>query len=860
MRLLRLITLRSLRARPFRSLLSGFAIALGVASILAIGITNRSALEAVTRVFEGTSGRADLIITSQEGGEQGIPEAALSRVRTIRGAAAAVPLLEIKTILPDEAPESQIGLSFFGSTMGGLTLFGIDPLEDPLAREYTLVEGRFLEEGTGGYQVVLVGTFAEEQELEVGDKLNVLTPDGVERFDIVGLMAKEGPGQVNNGAFGVVPLLAAQEVFGRLGELDQIDVLAEESASAESIDGLRAELQARLGEDYAVTFPAAQGRRMAQMLGNYQIGLNFLSGIALFIGALLIYNAFAMTVVERTREFGMLRTVGLTRTQVITQVLAEAAMLGLLGSLAGVLLGLAMSFGLSRLMEVMLNQEMRQLTLPVPTLITSVVVGVFVTLLAALLPATQAGRISPLEALRIQGRSQEGRLLRNAWKIGAALLAVAGVVLIANPFPFDVQFRLGSLTVFALFAGATLMIPASVQYWQQATRPLTRKLYGTSGSLGSGNLSRAKLRTTLTVAALMVGVAMILIVRTMTESFSGDLRTWIDSYVGGDLFVAASLPMHPRVGSHLESVPGVEVAAPVRYLETEWRRPDGAGEAVTFMAIDPALHSRVTSFVFSETEKDPQAAIERLAAGNAVFLSSVLAEKNGLAVGDPIELKTRGGWRTFVVAAVVVDFYNQGQVVQGSWADLRRSFGADDASAYLIRLTPGFEASQVRQAIEETYGERDRLTVESNAELKARIFRLMDQAFSLFDVLAVIALLVASLGIFNTLTMNVLERTREIGMLRAIGMGGRQVLLMILSEAGLMGLIGGGLGLALGLVLSRIFFISMNAMSGYDLAFVLPLGGLVFGLIVALAVSHLAALLPARRATSIRILDAIHYE
>jgi len=357
-----------------------------------------------------------------------------------------------------------------------------------------------------------------------------------------------------------------------------------------------------------------------------------------------------------------------------------------------------------------------------------------------------------------------------------------------------------------------------------------------------------------------VGVAMILIVRTMTESFSGDLRTWIDSYVGGDLFVAASLPMHARVGRRLESVPGVEVAAPVRYLETEWRRPDGAEEVVTFMAIDPALHSRVTSFVFSEAEKDPTAAIERLAAGNAVFLSSVLAEKNGLAVGDPIELKTRGGWRTFVVAAVVVDFYNQGQVVQGSWADLRRSFGADDASAYLIRLTPGFEASQVRQAIEETYGERDRLTVESNAELKARIFRLMDQAFSLFDVLAVIALLVASLGIFNTLTMNVLERTREIGMLRAIGMGGRQVLLMILSEAGLMGLIGGGLGLALGLVLSRIFFISMNAMSGYDLAFVLPLGGLVFGLVVALAVSHLAALLPARRATSIRILDAIHYE
>lgn len=860
MRLLRQVMLRSLRARPFRSALSGFAIALGVASILAIGITNRSALEAVNRVFEGTSGRTNLIVTSQGGAETGFPESALSRVRAFRGIATAVPLLQIKTLLSDEAPGGQIGLSFFGSSMGGLTLFGIDPVLDPQAREYTLVEGRFLRDDPGTYEVVLVRTFAEEEELEVGDRLSVLTPDGTERFDIVGLMAKEGPGQVNNGAFGVIPLLAAQEVFGRLAELDQIDVLTEESLSGESLGVLQQELAARLGEDYAVTFPATQGRRMAQMLGNYQIGLNFLSGIALFIGALLIYNAFAMTVVERTREFGMLRTVGMSRRQVISQVLAEAALLGVLGSLAGVLLGLVMSFGLSRLMEVMLNQEMRQLTLPSGALLTSVLVGVGVTLLAALLPAVQAGRISPLEALQIRGRTREGWLMRHAWKLGATLLGLAIVILIANPFPFDVQFRLGSLTVFALFAGATLLIPASVQPWQRWMSPLVRRLYGTSGSLGSGNLTRARLRTTLTIAALMVGVAMILIVRTMTESFSGDLRTWIESYVGGDLFVASSLPMHARVGRHLGSIPGVAVAAPVRYLEAEWRRPDGADEPVTFMAIDPVLHSQVTSFVFSESEADPEAAVARLAAGNSVFISSVLAEKNGLGVGDEIVLKTRGGWRPFVVAAVVVDFYNQGQVVQGTWGDLRRYFGADDISAYLVRLAPGYLAPAVRQQIEDTYGERDRLIIESNAELKERIFRLMDQAFSLFDVLAVIALLVASLGIFNTLTMNILERTREIGMLRAIGMGGRQVLSMILAEAGLMGLIGGALGLALGLVLSRIFFISMNAMSGYDLAFILPVGGLAFGLVVALGVSQLAALLPARRATSIRILDAIHYE
>jgi putative ABC transport system permease protein len=861
MLLTRWITLRSLRTRPLRTALSAFGIVLGVAALLAIQITNMTALDSLSALFEGTAGKADLVVTNAGTRGDGLPERSLRQVEASPHVQAAAPTLQLRTALVVAAPEAALPLELLGFDMGGFAAYGIDPLADLAVREYTLTDGMFLAPGREAQEIVLVDAFARENDLQVGETVALTTPDGPREFEIAGLIAKTGAGQTNNGAFGVIPLRTAQDLFRRAGELDQIEVvLAPESESGQALDAAKVDLQARLGEGCAIPSTAAQGSRVSQMLSGFSIGLNFMGGMALFVGAYLIYNAFSMTVVERTREFGLLRTLGFTRRQVTAQVLVEAATLGLGGSLLGALLGIGLARGAAWLLAYLLDLDALPVAVSPRVVLSSLAVGVLVTCFAALIPAWQAGRISPLEALRVRGKRREGWLLRRGWQLGLLLLAISAIVLIVNPFPYDVQFRLGSVTVVLLFFGGTLLIPGSVTLWERVTRPVMRRLYGAAGQLGSSNIQRGKLRTTLTVAALMVGVSMIVITRGMTDSFRGDLEAWIDAYVGGDLLVSSAAPMRGQLMRRLEAVPGVSAVTPMRTLPVDWRRPDGESEAVVFMGVDTDTHDQVTSFVFSDSQTDAQAAYRQLAAGDALFVSSVLAEKYGLHPGDLFRLQTRRGDHDFTIAAVVVNFYNQGLAVQGSWPDMRRYFKVSDADAYLVNVTQGDGIGDVQQRIEELVGRRQRLTIVSNQSVIDQVLTLLRQAYSMFDLMAIIAVFVGALGVVNTLSMNVVERLREIGMLRSIGLTRGQTLLMVLAESLLMGLIGGVLGLGFGLLLTRIFLWSMTAMSGYKINFVLPAGALVAGLVIALVVSQLAALLPARRAARTRILEAIQYE
>ena len=860
-RQIRLLTLRSIRARWLRFLLSAFGIILGVAGLLAIRVTNQAAMDSIVSLFANTSGRAKLAVTSSNQNSSGFPEKTLRTVGNLPGVTIASPIVRANTVAADDATPDQVALSLFGAGgAGGLTLNGIDPALDISLRDYKIVSGMFLQENSTARDIVLVETYAEDQSILVGDRFSIITPNGVESLKVIGLIAREGPGQTNNGSFGVIPLRTAQELFNRNGELDQVDILTTNpNPTRDELDTIKKNIQARLGKDLSVTYPSSQGERMTQMLQNYQIGLNFMSGIALFVGAFLIYNAFAMTVVERTREFGMLRTIGMTRAQVTGLVILEAGVLGIFGSLAGVGAGMLLARGLTQLMGVILNQPLTMVNVPVSDMLSSWAIGVFVTFLAAGIPAWQAGRISPMEALRVRGKSTEGWLIREGWKLGVALLIISTTILIANPFPTDVQFRLGNMTVFGLFTGATLLIPGTVYGWERITRPAMAWIYGASGSLGSRNVKRSRQRTTLTVAALMVGVAMVIMTRGMTESFSGDLRNWMSAYIGGDIFASSSIPMRSDVGQRIASVSGVKAVAPIRYFNIDWETPEGI-EQINFMAIDPVAYAQVTQFVFSDDTANTEAVVRRLQQGDAVLISSVLSEKYGLKPGDTVQLRTRSGYHPFEIAAIVVDFYNQGLVVQGSWDDMRRYFRINDATTFFIKVDDDQTINDVQERIDNLYGKRYELILISNTSIREQALTLMDQAFSMFDVTALISIVVGSLGVVNTLTMSVIERTQEIGMLRAIGMTRSQIVRMVLAEAGLMGVIGGVLGVGTGVVLARILFIGMTTMSGYQLTFVLPPEGVLISLLAAIAISQLAAIFPSRRAANVKILEAVHYE
>ncbi|MFN2304324.1 MAG: ABC transporter permease, partial [Anaerolineales bacterium] len=242
MRLILKLTIRSIQRRPLRTLLSMLGIMIGVAGILALGITNEASLESITKVFEESSGKIDLMITAASGNEE-IPAPIVRTVENINNIQYVLPILKANTTLASNAGGSVLELTFFGAQSGGLLLQGVDPIIEPLARDYKITTGSFLSSNLDQYEVVLVENYAEDEDIEVGDRIDVLTPNGVEELRVVGLMAREGPGQSNNGSFGVIPIEAAQRMFNRIGEYDQLDLLLNNSENSQEVEDTRLEVQ-----------------------------------------------------------------------------------------------------------------------------------------------------------------------------------------------------------------------------------------------------------------------------------------------------------------------------------------------------------------------------------------------------------------------------------------------------------------------------------------------------------------------------------------------------------------------------------------------------------------------------------------
>ena len=861
MLLSRYIALRSIRFRFRRFLFSMFGIVIGVATLLAINVTNQTALASIVKLFSDTSGNAKLSVIGTETDIAGFDSSLITPIKNNQKVSIASPILSVTSDLSDSETSDSLDLGLFGASGGSLLIHGIDPEVDALVRDYKLSQGNFLSDNVSKKEMVLVDDFAKDNEIKVGDWLDILTPFGFESIKIVGLITKEGPGQINNGQFGIMPLQTVQELFDREGKLDQVDILPiDPEISRKDLNKLKEDLQARLGNKVSVIFPANQGERMTQMLESYQIGLNLLSGMALFVGAFLIYNSFAMTVLERTREFGMLRTIGMTSRQITFQVLLEATILGIIGSFFGLGVGFVLSRGLTRLMEIILGQSLSQIQFPVYLLLTSFLIGLFVTIFAALIPAWQAGRISPLEALRIRSKLKEGWVINHGWIIGIIFLITSFTILVINPFPNDPEFKAGSFTVFGLFTGIALFIPQIVRFWEPISRPLIRLIYGNSGSIGSRNIQRSRLRTALTVAALIVGISMVVMTKIITSSFVGDLKNWMDGYIGGDIYISSSIPLRTDLAERIEAIDEVTSVVPIRYINIDWQTPKNEFETVSFMGFNPVDYVKVTSIIFSDPNTDISSVIDQMVNDDAILISSVLSELHNLKQGDLVKLRTRSGYQYFPIAGIVVDFNNQGKVIQGSWNTMRRYFKVNDASIFLVKTQDPNRIAFTSKKIEELFGKRYNLSIIANEEIRNQAFNLLEQAFSMFDVTSLIAIAVGSLGIVNTLTISVIERTREIGMLRAIGMTVRQVFVMILAESALIGILGAIFGILSGLLISRVIIYGMKAMAGYNLAFIIPDTWLLITFLAALLISQLAAIIPARRAVQIEILDALHQD
>ena len=837
-----------------------FGIIIGVAAIFSINHVNEKAFQSLTSFFEGTSGKVQLEIASlSQGGT--FDEEILDRVLETEGVGKAIPVLETTALIRDEEEEEEpLSIGFSGLGNEGFSLYGIDPEMDQEVRDYTLLEGSFFS-ASDEAKIMLVNDYAKEKGIELGNLVRIQMEHGVEEMEVTGLIKKEGAGMTNLGKFGVMPIAYAQRIKDSEGMISRIDVLADPDLDeASKLEELKERLTKKLPDSLQVSYPSQGGQETSQMLGGYQISLNFMAGIALFVGAFLIYNALSMTVAERKREIGLLRCVGLTRRQTISQILLEGILLGLAGSVLGILLGMILSDGLSGLMENILGSPIEKGGFSPLMIVSSMAVGAAVTLLSAVLPAISAGKVSPLEALRTGEGKKENRFHRYLWIPGLLLLLVSVGILIWNPFPYDVQFRLGSMTVFMLFLGATLMIPATLSLWQIIVRWPFKILFGGIGVIGIRNIERSKNRTMLTVAALMVGVSMIVATQGITGSFRADLLDWMDAYLGGDIFISSSIPVKSSVRGELEAFEEVDVVSPSALQPAVWIRESGEEEEITLLGIDPEAYSEVTRFVFTDDKTSEADVLKKMTGGDYLLISEVISSKYGVSAGDAITLKTVKGNHDFTVAAVVLDFSSQGLVVTGNLSDLETWFENSDVSSFSLSTTDGADVDLAREKLTEAFEDDYDLIIESNTALKVQADELMNQALGMFDVLGILSVMVAALGVLNTLTMSVMERTQEIGMLRTMGMTRLQIVKMIESEAGLLGVIGGVLGLFLGLLLTRILLSAMGAMSGYQLDFMMPVKAIWMSIAVAVATSFIAALFPAVKAAKTPMLSAIHYE
>lgn len=841
---------RNLLTRKARTLVTATGIILGVGTLLAVSITTASTTQSLKDFFKQFAGNASLTVTAVGGDGIGIRSQIVHRLERRDGVLIALPsTFNRATLLARDKDVSVL-------------IKGIDPDLEQQVNHYKLVAGQFLDHAGRGYNILLVQDFAGKYDIQLHDEVRLNINDEPVPFNVVGLLKDEGAAHLNNGDAGFVTLSVAQEVFDRGSRIDRIDLVLDPRIADEpnALEQYRAGLAAELGDAYAVTTPEGLGQSVASLLAGLNTGLGIFSIVALFVGALLIYNTFAMTVQERTREIGMLRALGMTRRQILTLVLAEACVLGVTGALLGVGAGLGLAFPLIAVMGQLFGGQIQLSSYAVPAgaLVFSIVLGLVTTLVASALPAFSASRISPVEAMRSRSKGEDGFLLRHGWKIGGLL--VGGWIL-------DQVFSLHIPIFFLLlFLGVTLMVPSIIIVLERWTRVLVAWLYGQPGRLGSMNLERARGRASLTVGVLMVGMVMTVSIGAMSAGFNKTLETWIDTAIGADLLVeSGSQELRLELARDLAAVPGVSVVTPLRYLRIKAVGGTNAAGFQAFdqdlllMAVDPRTYPAVSGFQFQEPD-DHDAALAALADGDAVFISNVTSEQHQFHTGDTIRLRTARGEHDFRVAGVVVNFMQAGQSVIGSWRDLTRYMGDHRVSQFEVKLEPGYSPAGVKEEIESRVGKSRHLEVQLGDAYRRTVEGQAKSFFTLFNALVAIAIVVAALGVVNTMTMNVLERVREIGMLRGIGMTRSQVGRMILAEAAAMGLIGGLVGMTVGFPMSYRMLAGMGDVTGWHFDYVFPTVAFISGLAIVLVVSQLSSVYPVWRAGKIKIVEAVQYE
>ena len=729
-----------------------------------------------------------------------------------------------------------------GNPVGGMgaPTYVYSWITDPNLNPLRITDGNGRAPSASGEFVVDAAT-AESAGLELGDLVDIQFASGASTFTLVGIASFGDATNLAGATIATVGLEDAQRILGLDDQVTYIDV-----AGAEGVD------QDTLVERLAATLPAdvevvSGSQQTAEAISGFTEGLAFVSiallafaAIAVFVGAFIIYNTFRIIVAQRTRELALMRALGASSRQVIAVVLGEAFVVALLASLAGIVAGV----GVAQLLKagmgaVGFGPPDGPLTLEPRTIVVSLAVGLLVTMASALMPAIRAARIAPVTAMAATAPSREERRVHI---LARAAVLVAGVVAVAAGLAADLPVVLGAGAL-SLVLGTLLLAPV-------LTRPtamvIGRVFPGISGQLARENTVRDPRRTSATAAALTVGIAMVVFTAIFAASSKASITATLEDSFRSDVSVQSSnlyMPVSPAALQAVRGVTDVAVASPVAMGVA---RVNGIETTVT--SVDASTIDRVY-------DAGVAGGLGTLTGGLAVDES--LLEEWQLVVGDPVAVQTPSGESVNLPIAGTLSNTTLGSIVvdQSTWAGLG---GGADATSVLIGLREGVDANSGRHAIEEALTAFPALTVTTTSDQIANAITQVDAVLVLFTGLLGLALLIAVLGIANTLALSIVERTREIGLLRAVGMSRAQVRWMITDESTLTALFGALVGGVLGLALGRVL-VAAFADQGLS-SFAVPVGQLAVWIALAAVAGVVAAALPARKAARLDVLRAIAYD
>ena len=831
---------RGLRARPLRSLLTTTGVSLGVAVLFAGLATNAGIDVAVDRAVSTMIGRADLRVAAF--GETGLSDVTLATLADTAGVDVLAPAVERRTYL---------GLELFApgdALPAPVTVVGIEPGPEARLHDLTLRDGAPLERPDEPSAIVSA-TLAREDGLGLGGTLTIQGPAAPVTLRIVGILADDGPWGGTAGRAVAIPLAIARQAFGERG-ITRVDLgLAPGATAASVIAELRSTL---LDQPYVLSSPRDLAASMRASTGDFAATTALIGAVGLFAGAFLIFNSLSMTVVERVRELGLLRAAGASRGQLTSFILLQALVIGVAGSVLGVGLGALLATLMATWIRTVGSVPLGAPTITPADVVAALAIGLAVTLAAAIEPSRRAGRVPPVEALKARLDLPTARRARLRWLIGVfAVVAVVGLLL--WPRAAGAASLLRALAVYAALLLVVLAIPFVLPVLSRVAGAPYALVARLEERLARASILRDRSRAALTVGALTVGLALIVALGGLGQHARAAATAWVADVVPGDLVVTSIFPRSSEEGliETLGELPGVGTISPIATfdLAVDGVRADGAAMVGADLALDGRLH-------FSAGDR--AGALAALDAGGSVLVSTGIAARDGLVVGDTINVAAADGSALPMRVAGIVERTlpgRSGESMLVGWADAER-LGVGGADAFAVRFAPTASAEQ-REAFAAVARS---LALEPTplGRIQGAIGEALDRVFGLFDALALVAVVVAALGIINTLTVNVLERVREIGVLRAAGMTRRQVWRSIIVEAGITGLVGAICGIVAGVVIGGL----MVALAGGSVADALSVPWLAVGvaLVLGVGLSMLAAAYPARLASSVSIVRAVGYE